>query len=258
MEKLVDAITEEVMKRLKELIHNGEEKCENKRPKLLSIDLENTDVYDELAEKFEIDSLEYKEDLDSYEGIVVGKLGNRELTNLALGSHCGAREQVIIDSILRGKDIYILEEEIQYRKFQSTCNKVFYRLYQQYEAKILSYGITLVNKEDILERLCDKKIVKIHKEDSIIQTEKILDKPLNNTIKIQNKDEDIDYVEENIFYKESKEIKSITLDKRLIIETDLKKMRKKGIKEVIINRNSIITPLAKDYIRVNKLKVTRA
>lgn len=258
MEKLINAITEEVMKRLKELIHNEEEKCEKKLPKLLCIDLENKDIYDELAEKFEIHSLEYKEDLDAYDGIVLGKLGNRELTNLALGSHCGVREQVIIDSILRGKNIYILEEEIQYRKFQSTCNKVFYRLYQQYEAKILSYGIKLVKKDDILERLCDKKIVKIHNEDSIIQTEKILEKSLNNTIQVQNKDENINYVEENTFYKESDNIKSITLDKRLIIETDLKKMRKKGIKEVIISSNSIITPLAKDYIRVNKLKVTRA
>lgn len=64
---------------------------------------------------------------------------------------------------------------------------------------------------------------------------------------IKNEQEDIKEINENG--------KSITLAKKLISESDLRKPHINGVKEIIIDKKSIITPLAKDYIRINNINI---
>jgi ethanolamine utilization protein len=46
-------------------------------------------------------------------------------------------------------------------------------------------------------------------------------------------------------------------NKRLITESDLKKLYMNGVKEVTIIQKAIITPLAQDYVRIKQLKLSR-
>ena len=46
-------------------------------------------------------------------------------------------------------------------------------------------------------------------------------------------------------------------NKKLISEMDLRKPFMNGMKSVVIDKKSIITPLANDFIRIHNLKVKR-
>jgi ethanolamine utilization protein len=45
------------------------------------------------------------------------------------------------------------------------------------------------------------------------------------------------------------------LSKKLITESDLRRFQMKGVKEIAVDKNCIITPLAKDFIRINKIQI---
>ena len=46
-------------------------------------------------------------------------------------------------------------------------------------------------------------------------------------------------------------------NKKLISEADLRKPTIKGVKNVLVNKKSIITPLATDFLRIHHLKLKR-
>ena len=46
-------------------------------------------------------------------------------------------------------------------------------------------------------------------------------------------------------------------NKRLITESDLRKLYMNGIKEVNLIKKAILTPLAQDFIRIKRLKINR-
>ena len=155
IDKLVSAITEEVMRRIKEI----EDKVSENSQRILIAASGESESYKLLANKLvnfpsEIDSLEsMNQELDCYENIILCGINNRELANLALGVQCGQKECIAIKGILKGKRILLMEEGIEYRKYNNTSNKMFFSMYMEYERKLLSYGITLVREENILEVL---------------------------------------------------------------------------------------------------------
>ena len=46
-------------------------------------------------------------------------------------------------------------------------------------------------------------------------------------------------------------------DKRLICETDLKNTSKYGIAKIFVSKKTIVTPLAMDFMRANKLQLQK-
>ncbi|MDU7964099.1 MAG: ethanolamine utilization protein, partial [Clostridium perfringens] len=44
-------------------------------------------------------------------------------------------------------------------------------------------------------------------------------------------------------------------NKKLVSESDLRKPHINGVRTLIVDKKAIITPLAKDYIRINNLNV---
>lgn len=44
-------------------------------------------------------------------------------------------------------------------------------------------------------------------------------------------------------------------NKRLVSEVDLKNISKKGITKISVSKNTIVTPLALDYARINRLQI---
>lgn len=245
MDKLVNAITGEVMRRIKEI---QDKPNENLQRVLIATSSESR-VYKSLenilsSSSYRIDNLEnMNEDLDCYENIILCGLNNRELANLALGVQCGQQEQIAINGILKGKKIYLLEEGIEYRKYNSTSNKIFFSMYMEYERKLVSYGITLVRKDNVLEVLSAK--------DSCNPCQCACSLQLQNEV-----NNEIDNKSELTSLKEECNIRDF-MDKKLVAESDLRKMIRDGITAMNIRKRTVLTPLAKDFIRINKIEVNR-
>lgn len=54
-----------------------------------------------------------------------------------------------------------------------------------------------------------------------------------------------------------KQVKSLKIDDRLITESKLRKFQINGVKEIIIGRKCILTPLAKDFVREQRIKIKK-
>ncbi|WBW94913.1 hypothetical protein [Oceanirhabdus sp. W0125-5] len=235
MEKLVNSITEEVMIRIKELQNEGNEK----KQRILLASSNDSEIYKSILNKLyefprKVDTLEnFEHELDCYEDIILCGLDNRELANLALGVDCGQKEHIAIMGILKGKRIFLIEEGIEYRSYHNTANKVFFSIYKEYERRLCSYGITLLRKDNILKALNSKNVC------SKVQC--------GCELELQNELTDI--VEET-------DVVDFT-NKKLISEADLKKMFRNGIKSIKIHKRTVLTPLAKDFIRINHINVNK-
>lgn len=244
MDKLINAVTEEVMRKVKVF---QEQIDENSRRILVAASKES-ESYKSISNKIdsfpgEIDSLEnMNEELDCYENIILCGLDNRELANLALGVQCGQKEQIAIKGIFKGKRILLVEEGIEYRRYHNTSNKMFYSMYMEYERKVISYGITLVREENIFKAINMQNVCTTCLCSCALE----LQNEVNNESDIKNQ----------VHSLEETNITDFT-DKKLVSETDLRIMLKNGNKTMRIRRRTVLTPLAKDFIRMNHIKVNR-
>lgn len=159
--------------------------------------------------------------------VVISELGIGLLGQLALGIGESPEAKIVLECLLKGKPVYILEQGIIYRRYKSTAHRTLYGLYSEYENKIKQYGVRLIH--DMVEILTDeradyKKIQQVEQiEPEIIDSHERID--LRN--------------------------------KKVILESDLTRAAIQGVVEVAIKQNAIITPLASDYIRAHHLIIKR-
>lgn len=228
LEELIKIITDEVIKKLKDNTKK------DKRKKILVLEPLDSNEYCQLVEEYNKDPYEFypldstDKNVESYDFVLVPKLDNRELVNLSLGIPCGIREKVIIDCILKDKKVYIFGEGLEYRKYSKTSNKIFYKMYQEYENRIVNFGLKIINNFS-----------------GLFQNEEINEEVDEKT--------EIESEEHRAYDKENK----VEVTKKVLTETDIDKLYKSGAKEIIINNKTILTPLAKDYIRIKSIAVKR-
>lgn len=228
-DNLVNLIVEEIYKKI-----NCTDKLEiTNKPKAVLIYENNKERFNFLKENFDVVSFE--KDIRDCEMIIVSKLCMRGICNLALGNSVSDEERFILKMLMKGKKVYVLDEGIEYKRYKETAPKALYNKYLSYEDEILKFGVEVV--KDL---------------NSITSKAKI------NTNKVEN-------LSLNILDKKTlreKEIigDEISLDlrtKKLISESDLRKPMVNGIKNVVVSKKSIITPLATDFMRIHHLKLKR-
>lgn len=229
-ERLIQAVTEEVMKRLMDILKKQDfSHLLNKKTALLigTSEENNNSIYDKLIKlNYDVNFVSNMKDVDTYDLIIIQHLSNLELVNLSLGVPSGQKEETIIQAMLKGKKIYLLADGIEFRKYSSTANKNFYNMYKSYENKIIDFGI------EIIEHI--NNINKDNVNFSNIDNKNIV---TNNVGKIND-------------------VYNLT-GKKLISEVDLRRAMVNGNKDVKISIKTIVTPLAKDFIRTNKLNVIK-
>ncbi|AWI05044.1 hypothetical protein [Clostridium drakei] len=232
MEKLVEMITKEVMKRIKKLSYD-ENRYVKDKILLLGDCFESSNIKEALEEKYIVDLYNSDVNVDCYKAVVLSKLNLKVLSNLALGLCNGQYEEIIINALFKGKRVYVLEDGMEYRKYMSSANKNLYKLYTEYEQKLMYNGVDILNEGNLIRALlCGQDI---HKS----QNHEVYEDSISE--KIENKQE---------FIKNS-------LSKKLITEVDLRRLYMDGVKEINILKKSILTPLAQDFIRINHLKIKR-
>lgn len=218
-EELINSIVEEVYKKLQEKAMVTNAVAKKKAVVLWDKDM---DKYSKINSAYNV--VAYEDGIRDYDVVVVSALCLRGIANLALGISVSPEERFILKALMLGKKVYVIESGIEYKRYIETAPKELYKKYISFERELRSYGVQIINN---IEYLLDTKNVQIIKEDVSVVT-------------VENKEEVADL-----------------RNKKLISESDLRRPEIRGAKRLLVNKKTMITPLATDYIRINNLKVER-
>ncbi len=257
IENLVDMVTKEVMRR----VHSSTNKTTMDKEKVLviaSCKEASTKVKQLIEDEYQVGNYDEQElNVMNYEQIIVADLCNKGLSSMALGLCNDKVQEFIVEALFNGKKIYVLKDGVEYRKYSTNANEELYNLFNQYECKVMSYGVEFVYKKDLLKSMqtsanChEKSVVKSCQAESSNVINEVIKSisDANNEIQEQAKTKISDFVHANQIVEIS--------NKRLITESDLKKLYMNGIKEVNVIKKAILTPLAQDFVRIKQLKISR-
>lgn len=235
-EELVQLITKEVMGRLKAVM--AEEASANLKKVLVLEKKEDLCpvITGALRDKnYIVDCIDTMGDLSSYDGILLQNLSNGEFANLSHGIEGSIKEKLAIQAIFSGNRIYCMEKGVEYKKYAETSNKLFFNLFKGYEDKLKSYGINFVGLKELFACLGDE-CREVEKNACTVE---------GCPSDLNKKAEDTGCCREDLSTK------------KLVSEVELRNICKRGINEVIVSKRTILTPLAMDYARVNKIKITK-
>ncbi|KJB85511.1 ethanolamine utilization protein [Paenibacillus sp. E194] len=185
-----------------------------------------------------VDVRYYDETLRDCDVLIIPKLCIQLLANLANGISAGPRERFVLTMLLKGREVIALEEGLLYRKYKSTAPVLLYKMYDEFTAKLSAYGIRLVKEQDLPAACLENG---------------------NVSGKLQVGQKPVTAQEDNQVESVVSDIASpaLVLNRKVITEAELKKHRLHNGKEIVIDRHSIITPLAQDYLRMQKMQVHR-
>lgn len=191
------------------------------KDKILVINKEENDfrIKDDNFQIDYFDEINKNLEIDIYKYIIISGLTKEQLIDISMGKATDNISFIVTEGILKGKSISILNDGVEYHKYKNISNQNFYNMLKSYEEKLISFGVRFVDKKNITEIFYDNK------EDKKVEFS----------------------VDKQDFY---------TVHNKIITEATLEDIYIKGYKNILIDKNTIITPLAKDYIRINNITVS--
>lgn len=213
----VQLIVEKVMKRL------------GKEPWFLMG--KESDELEELVKKLGENQVYWTETPEQADWICVTKTSARTLAEIARGYGDSDETKFLIEAIAEGKKVCFLEEGIHYRKYRETCPAKLYEKWQHNEAVLLSYGVRFTTVGQLFGNMTENSWKSCGGEvKSLTENGESAVKTTEGTTEIRAK---------------------------LITENLLSRLPQKGSKHIQINEDAIVTPLAQDYIRQERLNILR-
>ncbi|MCC0727598.1 TIGR02536 family ethanolamine utilization protein [Clostridioides sp. ZZV14-6045] len=235
---LVNLIIEEVYKK----INNNELKVSSK-PKAVIVFEQDSSKFNLLKDEFEI--VEFDRSTKECEIVIVSKLCMRGLSNIALGNSTSEEERFILKMIMKGKKVYLLDEGIEYKKYKDTAPKALYKKFMSFEDEICKFGVEIIKDLNTINK--NKLSIKSEVSSAIVskkENTKALNKDIESLNNVENMKIDTEF--------------SLDLrNKKLISEADLRKPTINGVKNILVNKKSIITPLAVDFMKIHHLKLKK-
>ncbi|SFB28488.1 TIGR02536 family ethanolamine utilization protein [Clostridium frigidicarnis] len=219
---LVDLIVKEVYKKLQETNNVNE----NKKTAVVFGGSDSTRYERVLGNEYDV--VNYENNLEKCDVIIIEKLCLKGLGNLAALTGVSKSEAFIIKMLMEGKKVYVLEDGLEYRKYKSTSPKALYNRYIDFEKELIKYGIDIISSPCAIS---SNSVSNVISPNNVVTIKEEVEVENNSTFEIRNK--------------------------KLITESDLRKPYMNGMKAVIIDKKSIITPLANDFVRIHHLKVKR-
>lgn len=223
-DEVVNLIVDEIYKKL-----NKDKTFKKQLKKTAIVMTENNinEIKRTLEGDYEI--LIYGKDLDLIEAdlIIIPTLSLKAMANLATLVTDEVKEEFIVRMLMMGKEVYVLENGLEYRRYKNTAPKALYSKYLDFEQQIKLNGIQVIGY-----------IGEVKKNS-------------------KNLLEDIESCEE---VKEITSISSRDMDlrnRKAINELEIKNRIVPSIETIIIDKKSIITPLAADFIKTHNLRVKR-
>ena len=171
-----------------------------------------------------------------YDHIILASLSNSLLSALAIGLERGSEGCVIVESLLLGKTVHILEEGIAYRRFRDTANPAFYQVFQDKEATLCSFGMAVVTLDSLSDALT-----------GVDTPEKQEIASVNEVVYQVSAPKERAYVEPKLADKGI-----FNLEQRVVGEKDLRTCYEQGYRKIRLQERALITPLAKDFLRTKQ------
>lgn len=171
-----------------------------------------------------------------YDHIILASLSNSLLSALAIGLERGSEGCVIVESLLLGKTVHILEEGIAYRRFRDTANPAFYQVFQSKEETLCSFGMKVVTL-DLLSGVLSGNT----------QQEKPVTTSVNEVVYQVRAP-----TESAAIARKSVDKGIYMLEQRVVGEKDLRACYEQGYRKIRLQEKALITPLAKDFLRIRE------
>ncbi|WP_455715296.1 hypothetical protein [Anaerosporobacter sp.] len=181
----------------------------------------------------EIEFVPYSSYCSEDDTLLITTMSPAMLANLANGMAKTREEEIVLDSLLNGKKVYILENAYEHQRYKRVAYKALYHLYQDYEVKLSNYGIQVIqNSIDIISEKVNS-----------------------------NKKQYRQFADQS--YMNGYDVSNTTIGKvdwrkkHLLLEKDFMDTRIESNRIVLITKDCIITPMARDYIREHQIHIER-
>ena len=222
---IVDLIVDEVYNKINSFKNS---KGPFKKVAIVMKDDNISEITKVLGNEYEI-SVYRNEDIEG-DIVIIPSLSLRAMANLATLVTSEADEDFVIRMLMMGKEVYVLENGLEYRRYKNTAPRALYSKYLDFEKQFKVYGIQIIGYIGEI-------------------------KNQNNNLWDSNSDlrNALGVFDEN----SGEELKMELRNKKVINEAEIKNGIVSGIDTIIIDKKSIITPLAADFIRTHNLRVKR-
>ena len=141
---LLDIIRKEIEKYIREKNDSQEQNIKEK----ITLLGEDLILKEELEKRFEIS--------DESNKIVVFSLEIDELFSISNATYINPKTELIIKSLLKNKNIYLIEEGISWRSYSCEVKKIADK-YLSYEKELKDMGIKIIKKMEVLDYLDNTK-----------------------------------------------------------------------------------------------------
>ncbi|WP_052193963.1 hypothetical protein [Cetobacterium sp. ZOR0034] len=141
---LLDIIRKEIEKYIREKNSSQEQNMKEK----ITLLGEDLILKEELEKRFHIS--------DESNKIVVFSLEIDELFSISNATYINPKTELIIKSLLKNKNIYLIEEGISWRSYSCEIKKITDK-YLNYEKELKEMGIKIIKKIEVLDHLDNTK-----------------------------------------------------------------------------------------------------
>lgn len=230
-EALVELIARRVMEQLRAL--SGQPVINNPKPSVLVVgDCQDRQQLEQtLGNGYQLTFTSDQQENtainpDEFDHIVLATLPNSLLSALVIGLERGSEGCLIVESLLLGKTVYILEEGIAYRRYRQTANTVFYQVFADKEATLCSFGMRVVNLVQLTTVFSGVETTKNAYQNIDSQSTSCTNLPTGKDVHI--------------------------IANRVVGEKDLRACYEQGYRTIKLQERAVITPLARDFLRLRE------
>ncbi|MBR2590755.1 MAG: hypothetical protein IKE65_07515 [Clostridia bacterium] len=144
---LVELITKEVIKRLAEQNLTSAPQSDTKPAALLSGEAKAVPAF--AKERFSFaDISTYEGDIEPFEAVFIARISFTELADIAQGKDASKLSCAVTNAILSGKEVYLLETGLPYKKYKRTVNnRNFYNMLEGYVNTLRTFGVKVVKEQ---------------------------------------------------------------------------------------------------------------
>lgn len=237
----MDALIDEICRRVQQKIQALENRTEDMKPAILILTPDHGTVCHEMLEDEKLAECyrtecallkEYQCSPADYEAVVAYGMSNESLGKIAYGIFDSGYTRLFGQSILAGKKIYLVEEEIELYRYKDTAPKAYYGCLEASLEMLKNSGVTIASQSQIPDLI-------LHGEPE----EGVEPEGPSKDCEVPKKDESC--------------VKEAVLDKRVITEKDMIDLGNNRVRKVTVGEKAILTDLAREYASKHRIAVLR-
>lgn len=183
-----------------------------------------------LIESCEVNSVDINTqqvNLEGYAKVLICDLDNDSLSKLTSGIFDNPYLKLIGSCIMQGKDIAIVEDDIEFLKYQDTAPKAFLAMFNHKLDTLREWGLEVRSLDDLTVSLCS------HDDPDDLEKKEV---------KMQTARE---------------HVSSSVITKKALTEADVINANFKHQDEILVSENTIVTEVAQEYAHKHKIRITR-